>query len=52
MRIFRKGEGDFGRSTAKNDRQHVLAGNTPPVMLLSFAFQLHSATFISVFSYR
>ncbi|KAJ1272699.1 hypothetical protein BS78_06G222800 [Paspalum vaginatum] len=25
MRIFRKAEGDFGRSTAKNDRQHMLA---------------------------
>jgi hypothetical protein len=27
MRIFRLGEGDFGRSTAKNDRQHMPAGN-------------------------
>nr|XP_034570652.1 uncharacterized protein LOC117835402 [Setaria viridis] len=26
MRIFRMGEGDFGRSTAINDRQHMLAG--------------------------
>ncbi|CAO2171413.1 unnamed protein product [Urochloa humidicola] len=25
MKIFRMGEGDFGRSTAKNDRQHMLA---------------------------
>ncbi|CAD6249621.1 unnamed protein product [Miscanthus lutarioriparius] len=25
LRIFRRGEGDFGRPTAKNDRQHMLA---------------------------
>ena len=26
LRIFRRGEGDFGRPTAKNDRQHMPAG--------------------------
>jgi hypothetical protein len=36
MRIFRMGEGHFGRSTAKNDRQHMLAGKSPCVILLYF----------------
>jgi len=34
------GEGDFGRSTAKNDRQHMLAGKSPCVIMLSFPLHI------------
>jgi hypothetical protein len=36
MKIFRNGEGDFGRPTAKNDRHQMLAGNSA-VLLVHFS---------------
>ena len=42
MKIFRNGEGDFGRSTAINDRSVMLAGNfTTTSRLLFFTFPVY-----------
>ena len=36
MKLFRNGEGDFGHSTAVNDRSGMLAGNFTTSRLLLF----------------
>jgi len=42
MKIFRNGEGDFGRSTAINDHSVMLAGNfTTTSRLLFFTFPVY-----------
>jgi len=38
MKLFRNGEGDFGRSTAVNDRSGMLAGNFTTSRFLFFYF--------------
>jgi hypothetical protein len=38
MKIFRNGEGDFGRATAKNDRHLMLAGKSAIVAHFTHAY--------------
>jgi hypothetical protein len=52
MKIFRNGEGDFGRLSAINDRSGMLAGNFTTTTLLFLLLQLISASLISIFSHR
>ena len=52
IKTFRNGEGDFGRSTAKNDRRYMLAGKSHISAALKICFSHKSAALNSIFSHR